>query len=437
MTQRRLPADFLIGCATAAHQVEGNIDNDWMRWARDDRSRIVDGSDASVACDHYRRYRADLEQLAAMHQNAQRFSLEWARIEPRAGCFDGAALAHYEDVVRTCRANGMEPVVTLHHFSLPNWLADNGGVLHPHAPRLFARYAAACAERLGGDVQWWITLNEPTVLAFMGYLNGRWPPGEQSLPRMLAVLRALARMHAAGATALRSVARRHGWTVRVSIAHQERPQRPQSRRSPLDHAVALFPNWVFNRWFLRCCVSGRLLPPVGTGARVAGLRGSLDYIGVNYYTYDIAHFDVRSPRTLFTRQASHPGLPRSTFDWTIDPPAMRDALLALWREFSLPLLITENGVADRHDELRPAYIRDHLNAVLDAVDAGADVRGYLHWTAWDNWEWAEGYTQRFGLFAVDRKTQERIAKPSAALYAEICRARAVPSAGAGGAQGVA
>jgi len=433
--QRPLPADFLIGCATAAHQVEGGIDNDWMRWARDDPARIADGSDASVACDHFRRHREDLRQLGAMHHNAHRFSLEWARIEPRAGCFDGAALAHYAEVLRTCHESGMEPVVTLHHFTLPRWLADNGGVLHPEAPRFFARYAAACAERLGGDVRWWITINEPTVLAFMGYLIGRWPPGEQSLPHMLAVLRALVRMHAAAVTALRRVAVRHGWTAMVSIAHQERPQRAASRASPLDHAAALLPNWVFNRWFLHCCRRGRLLPPVGAGQRVAGLRGSLDYIGVNYYTYDVTHFDLRSPRTLFARQASNPLLPRSTFDWTIDPPAMRDALLALWREFSLPLLVTENGVADTDDELRPAFITDHLNAVLDAVDDGADVRGYLHWTAWDNWEWAEGFTQRFGLIAVNRETQERLPKPSAALYAEICRAHAVPSAAA--AQGAA
>jgi beta-glucosidase/6-phospho-beta-glucosidase/beta-galactosidase len=140
-------------------------------------------------------------------------------------------------------------------------------------------------------------------------------------------------------------------------------------------------------------------------------------------------FDVRSPRTLFAGPSPDPDLRRSSFGWSIDPTAMHRALVRLWQEFSLPLLITENGVADENDELRPAYIRDHLNAVLDAVDDGADVRGYLHWTSWDNFEWAEGYTKRFGLFAVDRDTQARIAKPSADLFTDIARSRTVPALG--------
>ena len=426
MTQRRLPADFLLGTATAAHQVEGGLDNDWARWARDEPSRIRDGSDASIACDHYRRYRDDLEQLASLSQNAHRFSVEWARIEPQPGCFERAELDHYADVVRTCRRLGMEPVVTLQHFSLPVWLAERGGVLHPEAPRLFARYVAACVERFGDSVTWWITINEPNVLAFMGYLFGAWPPGESSMPRLFAALRALARMHAGGAMAIRRVARNHGWRARVSIAHSERPQRAGPRSSPLDRATAVAPNWMFNRWFLHCCRTGRLMPPVGAGQRVAGLRDSLDYLGVNYYTEDMIRFDRRSPAMLFARQLADPALPHSSFEWSIDPAAMRRALNALWREFHLPLLITENGVADEHDDLRPAYITDHLNAVLDSMDDGTDVRGYLHWTAWDNWEWAEGYTKRFGLFSVDLETQRRSAKPSAALYADICRTRTVP-----------
>jgi len=298
--------------------------------------------------------------------------------------------------------------------------------VHPDAPRLFARYVAACVERFGNSVTWWITINEPNVLAFMGYLFGGWPPGERSLPRMFAALRALLRMHAAGATAIRQVAIRHGWGARISIAHAERPQRAGARSASLDRAAAVVPNWMFNRWFLRSCRAGRVLPPVGTGQRVAGLRESLDYLGVNYYTDDMVRFDRHAPTTLFTRQLADPALPHSSFGWSIDAAAMRRALNDLWREFGLPLLVTENGVADEHDELRPAYLTDHLNAVLDSIDDGADVRGYLHWTAWDNWEWAEGYTKRFGLFAVDRETQRRIAKPSAALYADIGRTRTVP-----------
>jgi beta-glucosidase/6-phospho-beta-glucosidase/beta-galactosidase len=163
---------------------------------------------------------------------------------------------------------------------------------------------------------------------------------------------------------------------------------------------------------------------------IPGLAGSLTYLGLNHYANEAVSLDIRAPGMLFTRHEAVPGFPLSGTGWAIDPDALRSALTGLWDEFGLPIMITENGVADDHDELRPEYLRAHLRAVVDALDAGVDVRGYLYWTAWDNFEWAEGYTKRFGLFAVDRETLERIAKPSAALYAEICRTRSLPDAAA-------
>ena len=154
---------------------------------------------------------------------------------------------------------------------------------------------------------------------------------------------------------------------------------------------------------------------------VPGLAGSLTYLGLNHYTSEAVSFDVRVPGMLFIRHEAVPGMPLSSTGWAIDAGALRRAITDLSEEFGLPLLITENGVADRDDELRPAFIRDHLGAVADAIESGVDVRGYLYWTAWDNFEWVEGYTKRFGLIAVDRETLERIPKPSAALFDEICR----------------
>ena len=422
----RLPDGLLLGCATAAHQVEGGLVNDWSAWTGDHPEAIADLSDATLAIDHYRRYREDLEQLASMHETAHRFSVEWARVEPEPGRFDNAALAHYADVVRTCRRLGMEPIVTLHHFTLPRWLAEAGGVAAPDAPRRFARYAAACAEAFGDMVTWWVTLNEPSVLATLGYLEGLWPPGKRSLRRTVEASRGLLRMHAAAVHAIRTASTTRGIMPELSIAHHERRLFPRPRGTRLDRAVATLPDFLFNRWFLRCCMSGHLLPPFGSGEPVPGLMGSLTYLGVNHYSNEAISFDLRSPRTLFTRHEAVPGLPRSSIGWAIDPAAFRLALIDLHEEFRLPILITENGVADDHDELRPAYLRGHLAAMAEAIDAGVDIRGYLYWTAWDNFEWLEGYSQRFGLFSVDRDTMERKAKPSAALYAEICRTRVVP-----------
>jgi beta-glucosidase len=426
LTARRLPDGFLLGCATAAHQVEGGIDNDWSRWAADHPEAIAGGTDATVAIDHYRRYREDLAQLATMHQTAHRFSIEWARVEPEPGRFDARALAHYRDVVRTCRDLGMEPIVTLQHFTLPVWLAEAGGFTAPEASVRFARYVAACVEAFGDLVTWWITINEPAVVATLGYLEGIWPPGDRSLRRATLALRGLLRMHAAGAQGITAVSAAHGRDAQVSIAHHDRRLVPRTPGSRVEAGLARLPDYLFNRWFLRSCVAGRVLPPVGRGEVVPGLAGSLTYLGVNHYSTEAVSLDVRAPGMLFTKHEAVPGFPLSSAGWAIDPGALRVALSDLWTEFGLPIIVTENGVADDNDELRPAYLRDHLNAVADALDGGVDIRGYLYWTAWDNFEWAEGYTKRFGLIAVDRETLERVPKPSAAVYAEICRTREVP-----------
>jgi beta-glucosidase len=420
-----LPDGFLLGCASAAHQVEGGNRNDWTRFEREP-GRIVDGSISGIACDHWHRWPQDLEDLAAIGHNAHRFSMEWSRIEPEPGRLDAAALDHYVEVARRCAELGMEPMVTLHHFTLPLWLAERGGVLAAEAPARFARLAATCARALAGRVRWWITVNEPAILATLGYLLGEWPPGRHSLRGSFAALRALVAMHAAAAFALREEARRQGVEVRVSIAHHYRGMRPERPERRLDRAAAAVPDWVLNRWFLLACRDGRLRPPVGWGQRVTGAAGSLDWLGVNYYTDDLVTLDRREPRRLFIRQRPDPALPRSTYGWSIDAGGLRRALVRLWATERLPIVVTENGVADLDDELRPAYLVDHLAAVVDAVAAGVDVRGYLHWTALDNFEWAQGYSQRFGLFRVDRDTLARHPKPSVAVFARICRAGGIP-----------
>ena len=422
----RIPKGFLLGTASAAHQVEGGLWNDWMRMERDEPGRVKNGDSAAVAIDHFRRYREDLALLAAMGHTAQRFSVEWARVEPEPGHFDLSALRHYVDVVAACRELGMEPVITLHHFTLPVWLADRGGVLDPEAPRLFARYAAACAEAFGEEVRWWVTLNEPNVLMALGYAEGEWPPHRRSPALALRAAAGMLRMHAAAATALHQVSATHGRPAMVSIAHHERPFRPVPR-SIAARCVAWVPDLLFNRWFLWSCARGRVLPPAGSGQVVPGLRGSLDYLGLNYYADERVRFDWRASSRLFVSSDPDPALPRNSLGWSIDPAGLRRALVSLSDEFRLPLLVTENGVADEDDELRSGFLLDHLRAAVEAIADGADVLGYLHWTGFDNFEWLEGYGAKFGLVAVDRATLERRPKPSAEVFADVCRTGVIPT----------
>jgi beta-glucosidase len=234
-------------------------------------------------------------------------------------------------------------------------------------------------------------------------------------------------MHGAANLALRAVASRHRREVLVSVAHHVRGMRPARPESLLDGVAAALPDLVLNRWWLDACREGRSLFPVGLGQRVPGVAGSLDYIGLNYYTDDLVAFDWRRPDVLFSRGYPDPSLPLSTYGWAIDATGLRRTLLRLWDEFHLPIVVTENGVADSDDELRPGYLVEHLAAVHAAMREGVDVRGYLHWTGMDNFEWAEGFGQRFGLYAVDRVTMERRAKPSARLFARICASRGIPA----------
>jgi beta-glucosidase len=420
-----IPEGLLLGTASAAHQVEGGLWNDWTRMEREEPWRIKGGDSAAVAIDHFHRYREDLALLAAMGHTAQRFSVEWARVEPHPGQFDLSALRHYARVVALCRELGMEPIVTLHHFTLPVWLADRGGVLDPEAPRLFGRYAAACAEAFGRDVRWWVTVNEPNVLMALAYAEGAWPPHRRNPALALRAGAGLLRMHAAAATVLHQMGASQGWPAMVSFAHHERPFRPRPG-SLGTRSVAWLPDRLFNRWFLWSCVRGRVLPPAGTGQTVPGLFGSLDYLGLNYYADERVRFDWRASSRLFVSPDPDPSLPRSSLGWSIDAGGLRRALVSLSEDFRLPILITENGVADEDDELRSGFLVDHLRAVVQAIGDGADVRGYLHWTGFDNFEWLEGYGARFGLVAVDRATLERRPKPSAEVFAGICRTGVIP-----------
>jgi beta-glucosidase len=417
----RFPDKFLWGTATAAHQVEGgNHANDWWAWEQVP-GHIKNGDRSDPACEHFVRYAGDFDLLRSLHQNAHRLSLEWSRIEPAPGEFSSAALEHYRDVLQALRDRGMEPLVTLHHFTNPTWIAEAGGWEAPQTAEYFARFAQRVAGEIGDLARYWITINEPTVIAYQGYIKGDWPPGKRDLGAATRVLVNLLRGHWLAYERIKSRHSEH----QVGLAHHLRVFDPARPLMPQDRVVAAAFTRVFNETMLRSLRRGSLVFPLTRAGNASGPRRSQDFIGVNYYTRELVKFNHRYRAELFGERILPAAAARSDLSWELYPDGLYRTLLSLRRE-QLPIYVTENGIADRRDAMRPEFLLTHVDAMRRAIEAGAPVRGYFHWTCFDNFEWAEGYSAKFGLIACDPLTQERRVRASGRLYAEICRSNGLP-----------
>jgi len=390
----RFPDGFLWGAATAAHQIEGNnVHSDW--WAAEQAGRLPYRS--GQACDSWNRWPQDIALLTDIGLNAYRFSIEWARIEPQRGHFDQQAIDTYRKQIEAMRAADIEPMVTLHHFTGPLWLETEGGWRERSIVERLAEYTDRIGRDLGDLVTWWVTINEPSILAMKSYLEGAWPPRRpRDLRGYVRTLRHAAFAHAAARQVLRS----HNRDARVSMAFAIWPMEPLRRWSPIDQTVARLGDWLWQ---------GRVL------RRTAHL---LDWVGVNYYSrVRVGWPPERSDAAL----DPHAGAgERTDFGWEIYPPGLYDVLRRAGR-YGKPVVITENGIADAGDDQRPGYIVAHLQQVHRAIEEGVDVRGYMHWSLMDNYEWADGFTRRFGLAHVNFTTFERTLRPSARLYGQIAR----------------
>lgn len=411
------PEKFLWGAATAAHQVEGgNSNNDWWEWERRG-GKIADGTTSETACDQYNRYEEDFDLAAKLGHNAHRLSLEWSRIEPQEGGFSSSGIDHYRRVLEALRARGIEPVVTLHHFTNPLWLAREGGWENAKVVEYFTRYAKVVASELGGLVKFWNTINEPMVYAFESYVEGKSPPGATSLRSASLVTVNMLRAHALAYHAIHEAS--PGPHCEVGLAKHMRIFDPMRSYHPLDRALTRVSDFIFNNWFLDAVDTGRLAWPIGIGQKVQLLAGTQDFIGLNYYTRDMTRFSLFKPQLLFIENIVRPGSPVNDLGWEIYPEGIHRLLMRLKNKYDKPIYITENGIPALDDSKRLAYIRDHLVQIHRAISDGVDVRGYFHWSLLDNFEWAEGLTPRFGLIAVDYETQERTPRPSAEAYAKV------------------
>lgn len=384
---RTFPEGFLWGAGSSAFQVEGGIEN--TDWFEAGRAGLVPPQ--GLACDHYRRYEEDFDIAKSLSHNASRISIEWARIEPEEGKFNENEIAHYRDVLRALRARGLEPVVTLWHFSLPLWFSSRGGFLHKNAPEVFARYCEFVVSRLGGEAEFWNPINEPEIFANNGYVRGIWPPFfKHRIFTALSVGRALARAHILAYKKMRAQ------NAQIKIGVNKDNIFYEANWNPLNKLGKVFINWMWNYWFLDAT------------------KGSYDFIGLNHY------FHVK----LGMSKREWADAPRNDMGWELHPDSLYQTLVGL-KPYGVPVYVTENGIPDKTDTKRAQFIRDALSQVARAIKVGVDIRGYFYWSLTDNYELAQGFTQRFGLIEINYETLERTVRPSARMYAEICKNNAL------------
>jgi beta-glucosidase len=409
------PAGFLWGTATAAHQIEGGNRNDWSRF-EEQEGRIAHGERSGLAVDHWNRMGEDVALMKDLKANAYRFSVEWSRVEPVEGHWDDAAFARYGELLGMLRAAHITPMVTLLHFTLPQWLADRGGVRASDFPVRFALFAGEAARRLGPEVDLWCVLNEPNVQMYLGYVEGIWPPGHKSPAEAAEAFAGLLRAHALAAQAIR----RNDSGAQIGVAQNLILFEPASRLSLPDWLAARGAAFAFDWAFYDSVQAGRIklsAPGFPTlDEPLPALLGSVDYFGANYYRRDLVRFAPSAPGVV--QILPGPGT-RNDLGWEIYPEGLLRLLRQAFARYHLPIYVTENGIADARGDARPAYLRSHAYALSRALAEGIPVKGYFHWTLMDNFEWAEGFSPRFGLYRTEANTRNRIPTPGAGAFAEL------------------
>lgn len=412
-TQLKLnfPKKFFWGASVSAHQVEGGNHNQWSIWELENAatraqqapyelSKLPSWEDikhqatrpknytSERAADHYKLYEDDFDILAKLNMNAFRFSIEWSRIEPEEGTFNNMELEHYRLYLHALRRRNIEPLVTLFHFTLPEWFANLGGFEKRRNIKYFVRFAQRVLEALGADFRYVITINEPEVYAGQSYHEANWPPMHASNLQTAKVYTNLAVAHKKVYKMAKGVNRKFIVGLSKNVAHIY-----AGDDAKLSRVSARFAQWGSDYYFLNL------------------VRRKLDFIGLNYY------FTNR----FYGSRVHNENRRVSDLGWDMQPQNIELVLRRLHEKYKLPIIVTENGLADQHDEYRKWWLMETILAMQRALNRGVKLEGYLHWSLLDNFEWANGFWPRFGLVAVDYATQERTVRPSAKWFAQFIK----------------
>jgi len=470
---RSFPDSFLFGAATAAYQIEGAAFEDgrrasiWDAFSREPGA-VINADNGDVACDHYHRYADDVALMKELGLDTYRFSVSWSRVRPDGGPVNQKGLDFYRRLVDELRGAGIVPWLTLYHWDLPQALQERGGWTSREISDLFTEYALDVHDALGDRVENWTTLNEPWCSSFLSYTAGIHAPGHYSVTEGVLAAHHLMLGHGQVIRELRA----RDASLKLGITLNLTGAEPVDPDDPADADAARRIDGQFNRWFLDPIFRGAYPEDIVEDIRAVDAEAidaldaanrpgdlevistRLDALGVNYYHNEYvggkpdpnppAPTDAPTPRRAESPFPSHDGihlhergLPRTSMHWEVQPEGLSHVLQRVWTEYAQPvgtvLYVTENGAAyddtvspdGVHDVERTEFLRGHLGAVRDALDAGVDVRGYFYWSLLDNFEWAWGYEKRFGIVRVDYDTQERTLKDSALEYRRIIAERAI------------
>lgn len=403
---KKFPENFLWGAATAAHQVEGGTSNSWTEWEKNNAERLAKEADgkwqdwqrkkfpemfdpenyiSGRACDHYNLYEKDFDLAKAGGHNAHRFSIEWSRIESEEGRFDEKEIEHYRKVLMSLRERGIEPFVTLWHWTEPVWFQETGGWQSKKSSKYFVRFVERVVSEFKNDVKFWIVVNEPNVGLGFGHFKGSQPPGKKGPINFLKAYFNLLKSYKKAYEAIHKIDE----NANVGFAHSFYLYKANFWK-PIDGIISSIITYLSDYF-------------------VSRTSEHRDFIGCNYYQEIETSFEKNNDGNILT-----------DLGWKIYPEGLYRVLMSL-RKYQLPIYITENGIADADDAKRPKFIKDHLLWLQKSIDEGVDVRGYFHWSLLDNYEFPDtrGFWPRFGLIEIDYKTLERKPRKSFYAYKEI------------------
>lgn len=415
------PKGFLWGTATSAYQVEGNNPySNWSEWEKK-QGKIIENQSIGNACDWWSgKWKDDLERIKLTHQNAHRLSVEWSRIQPEKDRWDEHALDFYRKILMGFRERNITPLVTLHHFSEPIWISENGSWESENIVDLFSKYVIKVVETLKEYCNYWIPINEPNVLIHQGYIEGNFPPGVSSLFSAFTVMVNLVKAHSSAYSAIKRIQP----LSRIGTAINFRAFWPKNDFNPFDIWMSKFLHHQYNDSFISTLAKGKLNFAFRK-EKMADAVNSYDFLGLNYYSGDEIQFSLFKPREFF-HERSYPQLSEiSENGFIANVPTGFESAIKWAEKYQKPIIITENGIEDSKDHQRPQYLIEHIHKLWRAVNLNVPIKGYFHWTLVDNFEWERGWSQRFGLWRLNNSDQTRIRTKSVDLYASICQSNSL------------